>query len=81
MQSGQQPCLHVAHARPERPLAGTLKRPRGSGPRLENGVHVPDQQEPRSDPGEAPDHEVSEPRLGSLWPVGDSLDRGTQPGQ
>ena len=58
--AGEQPALHVGHPRPRRPLALDAVRARGHRSGLEDGVHVADEQEPRSRAPQAPDDEVAE---------------------
>ena len=46
--AGEQPGLHVGHARAVREAVVDREGPLGGGPRIEDGVHVTDEEDPRS---------------------------------
>ena len=48
IEPGEQPRLHVGHARAVGVAVVDAERPLRGGPRVEHGVHVPDQQDPRA---------------------------------
>jgi hypothetical protein len=59
--AGQEAGLHVGHARAERPATLGPIRPLGDRARIEDGVHMTDQQQSRPIAVEPADDEVAEP--------------------
>ena len=79
VQPGEQARLHVGDARAVGDALVDPERALGDGPGIEDGVHVPDEQDPRTlpRPVERADHRVPEATLG----IGPQVDVGTELGQ
>ena len=73
MKSREQSTLHVARAGSGGALPIGPIRPLGGRSRVEDGVHVADEEQPRPLPGDATHHDVPESRPIALRLVGDAL--------
>src|SRR3989442_15874521 len=78
MKPGEEAALHVAGSRASRALAAPPKWSLSRRAGTEDGVHVPDQQQPWTISGHASYHEIAELGLAVDRAMGDAFDSGSQ---